>query len=457
VSGEPNAPGRLRAWFAARRPWPPTIPTPRLALAIAAVAWLWALPGRAGIIGGLAGLSIVAVAAAVDWVWLPPRRALSVERSLAPTVGVGDTVEGAYTVGSHWPKAVRVQLADELPSGVRGSTSRAPTVIPPRSEKQLPFSVVGIRRGRFPLGPVAVRTTTPLGLLQRRVLLTPNDSVLVAPSVTGVRRFRLLAIRHRLEAAGMRQIRQRGEGRAFAGLREYVVGDDPRHIDWKATARRQKHIVREYSIEQSQTVLLLLESGRAMTQLAGEFSRFEHALSASLVLTDVASTAGDRTGALVFDDEVRAFVPPQRGAAALRGIRDALIPVMPTLIEPDYAGAFRFLSTRLRRRALIVFFTDVLDVRASRALIAHVTRSAVRHLVVVVALRNDALFAAATPSVDRELPLFESAVAEELLMGRQQALEQMRRAGVAVLDVSPLSMSAAVVNRYLEIKGRGAL
>jgi uncharacterized protein (DUF58 family) len=266
-----------------------------------------------------------------------------------------------------------------------------------------------------------------------------------------------LALQHRLHEAGVRTLRQRGEGRSFAGLREYVLGDDPRHIDWKASARRGKPITREFTIEQSQTVFTLIDAGRSMTQLAGAFSRFEHALSAALVLTDVAGTAGDRIGTLVFDDVVRTFVPAQRGKTALRAVRNALVPVQATMTEPDYAGAFRFLASHQRRRALIVFFTDVIDVRASRALLAHVTRGAVRHLVVVVALRNDALFAAAVPGAASERSLYESAAAEELILARDEALERMRRAGVTVIDVSPQAMTAAVVNRYLEIKARGAL
>jgi len=154
---------------------------------------------------------------------------------------------------------------------------------------------------------------------------------------------------------------------------------------------------------------------------------------------------------------VRAFVPAQRGQAALRAVRNALIPVQATLTEPDYSAAFRFLATRQRRRSLIVFFTDVIDARASRALIAHVARSAARHLVVVVALRNDELIAAATPASPNEEALYEGAAAEELIAARSEALERMRATGVTVLDVSPAAMTAAVVNRYLEIKGRGAL
>jgi uncharacterized protein (DUF58 family) len=279
-------------------------------------------------------------------------------------------------------------------------------------------------------------------------------------------------LHHRLLAAGVRALRQRGEGQSFAGLREYALGDDPRHIDWKATARRQKLITREFSVEQSQTVLTLIDAGRSMTQLAGEFSRFEHALSAALVLTDVAAASGDQVGVLVFDDEIRAFAPPRRGRGALRAVRNALLSVTATMVEPDYAGAFRFLAARARRRALVVFFTDVIDVRASRALLAYVQRSAARHLVVVVALRNDAVVAAAAPRIAVAAAagddgtaigatsagaLYERAVAEELITGRAEAIERMRAAGVTVLDVSPENATTGVVNRYLEIKARAEL
>ena len=440
-----------------RRPLLRVIPTRRLAYAVAAAGLLWLLPGRAGSYAGLGALIVLLIAVIIDWVILPGRRGILIERDVAGSVGIGDQIPGTYTLRSAWPRAVRVRLVDEMPPGVRGGVSAIDVHLPGRGTATLPFELSGLVRGLVSLGRAGVQATSALGLLATRATFDLADTVLVTPSVSNVRRFRLLAVQHRLHTAGVRVLRQRGESRAFAGLREYAVGDDPRHIDWKATARRRKHMVREFTIEQSQTVFTMIESGRAMTQLAGEFSRLEHALSAALVLTDVAATSGDRVGTMVFDQEVRAFVPPNRADAALRLVRNALIPVTATMAEPDYAGAFRYLATRQRRRALIVFFTDVIDERASRALVAHVTRSAARHLVVVVALRNDAVFEAAVPRGERDLALYTSAAAEELVAGRQAVLERMRRAGVNVLDVSPQAMTAAVVNKYLEIKGRGAL
>lgn len=439
-------------------------PERRLAGATAVAAGLWWVPWGLGPSLAASALAMLAIAAVVDWLLLPPAAAIRIDRRVPSVLGAGDDETGTLVVASDVRRRLLVTVGDRLPMLLRGGVGRTTVALPPAGRAEVPFPLLATRRGRHALGPVGARVTTPLGLVRARVVADLGDHVDVLPSVRAVARFRWLAMQHRLDAMGIRALRRRGEGRSFAGLREYVLGDDPRHLDWKATARRGKPIVREYTIERSQDVLVVLDAGRGMTQVEGAITRFEHALMSALVLADVAATAGDRVGALVFDDRIRAFVPADRARGALKAIRDAVTPIEPTLAEPDYAQAFRHLAAQQRKRALVVVFTDVLDVRASRALLAHVAHGASRHLALVVALRNDAVFAAAdgtTGSSDapREpgLAPYERAAAEELVQARAEALERMRRAGAIVLDVSPRQMTAALVNQYLELKARGAL
>jgi uncharacterized protein (DUF58 family) len=450
--------GSVRTLAISGRPRIRFAPQRRLAVIVAVASLLWLLPGRLGAIATESALALIALATALDLALLPPRRALVLTRDLPETVGIGDTVGGAYAISSQWPRSLVVELRDRFSPLVSGGAGATVVELSPLAARELSFQLTGETRGRAPLGPVGARVRTALGLVSARILFDGGDTIMVVPSLSGVRRFRMLAMQHRLETAGVRSLRRRGEGLSFANLREYAIGDDPRRIDWKATARRARLITREYSIERSQTVITLIDAGRNMTQLASTRSRFEAALSSALILTDIAANAGDRVGALVFDDEIRAYVPARPGRGALQAIRDAFIPLAPTTREPDYAAAFRFLAAHQRKRALIVFITDVIDPRASQALIAHVSRSAARHLAVVVALRNDAIFAAALPrAAGGPDLLYESAAAEELILAREEALQRMRRAGVSVIDVSPQTMTASVINRYLELKSRGAL
>ena len=434
-------------------------PTRRLALALAALAPLWLLselPG--GAIAAAVAIFALLAALVFDVAALPRRTDLELRREFPDTVGVGDVAEGRYALASHWGRDVLATIVQALPvKHLAGAEQFDEQLLPAHGTLAQQFSATGMSRGESALGVVAVRVRSRLGLAARTFQYPNDDRVLVAPSLAGVKRFRWLAVHHRLATVGVRDARRRGEGRSFARLRDYVVGDDPRYIDWKATARRGHPITREFTVEQSQTVFVLVDAGRSMTQLAGRYPRFEYALSATLLLADVAIAAGDRVGALVFDDQIRAFAPAQRGIGALHALRTALVPVQPTLVEPDYSAAFRLLAQRQRKRALVVLVTDVIDGRVARSLLAHLTRGASRHLAVVVALRNDALIHAAAIGGTRVRDLYTSGAAEELVAERLTALQRMRDAGIVVLDVAPDAMAAAVVNQYLELKTRGAL
>jgi uncharacterized protein (DUF58 family) len=441
----------------ARRPLWAIYPTPRLAWAVLAAGVLWLIPGDAGRIVATTTAVALALLVLYDYFRLPRAKHVHVERAAPETIGLGDDSALTYLIRSDWPWTARARLYDDYPPGIRATVPHDVLVLEPGAEQSLPVPMIGLARGRQSLGEIGIRITTPLALLARLIRLEATTETIVVPSLANVRRFRLLAMQHRLSEAGVRALKQRGEGSAFAGLRDYVPGDDPRLLDWKATARHGRLIAREQTVERSQAVITLIDCGRAMTQLAGTFSRFEHVLSSALLLSDVAATGGDRVGMIAFDEEIRAFVPPQRGAAALRALRTTMSGLDATLTEPDYASAFRMLATRQRRRALVVFFTDVIDERAARQFVAYAGRAAMRHAVVVVAIQNDALIEAARLTTSGSLALFRNAAAEELVREREAALARMRHAGITVLDVPPSRMAAAVVNRYLEIKSRGVL
>lgn len=450
--------GGLVARLRAPSPLWSIYPSERTAGLVLALAILWLAP-RVGPAAATTGVALLLAAGIADYLRLPRRGDVSVRRDVPTTLGLGDDAEIRYTVSSSWPWPIRYELFDRWPSGVAGQIVPEWRALGANAQETLAATARGITRGSYELGPVALRIRTPMGLLTRitRTDDSQPEATRVVPSLTNVRRFRLLALQHRLSDAGVRALKLRGEGTAFAGLRDYVPGDDPRLLDWKATARHARLITREQTVERSQTVISMIDCGRAMTQLAGRYPRFEHVLSAALVLSDVAASSGDHVGMIAFDDVVRAFVAPQRGTGALRTLHGALSGLDATLTEPDYATAFRMLATTQRRRALVVFFSDVVDLRTAGGFVGYAARAARRHVLVFVAIQNEALLAAATPGTRGSAALFRSAAAEELVRERDEALARMRGAGIAVLDVAPTRMTAAVVNRYLEIKARGEL
>ena len=256
---------------------------------------------------------------------------------------------------------------------------------------------------------------------------------------------------------GMRRARPPGASTAFAGLRDYVRGDDIRRVSWTATARRDRPVMVEVEAERGQQVIIALDCGRLMTAPAGDLDKLDHAVNAALMLAWVAQAFGDRVGMMTFDDRVTGFIKPERGAAQLRRITEALYSVKSEYVEPDFGHAMTHLALRVGRRSMVVLLTDVQDPEASRELVAHALRLAARHLVLVVAMSDPSVLSARDGPINSTNRAYEWAAAEEFVSSRRESFELLRRGGVLGLDVVAGKLSPSLVERYLELKERALL
>lgn len=398
---------------------------------------------------------LLLLAFVADALWAPVA-SLVVERRAPMRISLGATARDTLLLENRGKLATRVRITDDLPEIlVREGADVREVALPPGRDERIEYSVRADRRGDAEYGDVHVRVLGPLGLAWRQKRLYRADPLRVLPGVLEVRRYRLLGLHNRLREAGFRAVRQRGEGGSFESLREYVRGDDPRIIDWKATAHRSKLIVRQYEAERRQNVVMLVDAGRLMTEKVGDRERIDYALTAALLLADVASVHGDLVGLLVFADRVQQYIPPSR--SSISTLAEALGAVHARIAEPNYPAAFTYLAKQLRRRSLLVAFTDIIDAQASSALVAHLGKAASRHLPIVVAIRNPDLEASAQLAARTPAEVYRRAAAEELLQARAAALTSMQRSGVLVADSRPTDAVPDVVNRYLDVKRRGLL
>ena len=391
-----------------------------------------------------------------DALSVPGAHRLRVTRRAPARISLGARAEVDLRIDNHTPRRVRVRVTDDLPPLLQREGDDVLDVwIPAWREERVPYAVKALRRGDGEFGDLHLRVAGPLGLAWRQRTVGQADAVRVVPGILEVKRYRLLGLRNRLREAGFRAVRQRGEGGSFESLREYVRGDDPRTVDWKASARRGSLIVRQFELERRQNVVIAIDAGRLMTQKVGERERLDYALTAALLLADVARVHDDAVGLLVFSDRVEAFIPPARNSVSR--LAEALGEVHARMVEPNYPAAFTYLSKQVRKRSLLVLFTDLIDPLASAAVVSQLSRAADRHLPLAVAIRNPDLEAAAAQTATDEAAVYRRAAAEELLQARAAALAAMQRAGVLVADTRPGDAVPAVVNRYLDVKRRGML
>lgn len=383
---------------------------------------------------------------------------LEIRRAAPPAFSAGRPLPVLYRWGNRTGRRLRLAVREELPAPLAfaGSDQRS-LVLPPRGELREEVTIRPLHRGTGSAGLLYLRVLAPLGLAWRQLHYPLPWSVIVYPSFSGIPLRSIATATERRREAGHRSVRRLGEGRVFESLREWVPGDDTRTIDWKATARRGKVMARHYEDERRQRVLLVIDAGRMLTAEVEGRPRLESAIEAALHLAHSAVEHDDDVGVMIFADRVQRYLPPARGRRALRGILDALAAAEGRLVESNYPEAFATLAARNRKRAFAVLFTDVIDRTASDALLAHAGTLRPRHLPLAVTLRDTALDRLATRRPDSTGEAFERAAAEELLQARADALAEMRRGGLLVLDVPPAGAAAAVVASYDRLKRQGRI
>ena len=310
-------------------------------------------------------------------------------------------------------------------------------------------------RGEYEWGDIQVRQLGKWGLAWRDWQVPAKQRVTIYPDLIGLRE---LSVRLTLENSGaMRQARRLGNGTEFAELREYRTGEDIRSIDWKATARRDRPVVRVLEPEQEQTLFILLDRGRLMTARVGGLKRFDWGLNATLSLALAGLSRGDKVGVAVFDRDVTTWLPPERGDRHLSKLVDRLTPIQPVLLEPDYLGAVTKLITQQTRRALVVVITDLVDVTASSELLGAMMRLTPRYLPFCVTLNDPLVEQIAHSPTNNTKDTYARAVALDLLAQRQVAFARLRQKGVLVLDAPCDRLSEKLVDRYLQLKARNLL
>ena len=400
------------------------------------------------------GLVIVA---ARDLALLPGRAGYAVRRIMPEPFSLGEPEEVAVVIHNRQAAGLRARVADHAPDTLRATPRVVAGEFDAKGDLKVAYNTYSPKRGAYRFGAVDLQVWRDRGWWRRQVRLPLQQDVAVFPNVVAIKRIQLSLRRGLRAMAGMRRARPPGASTAFAGLRDYVRGDDVRRVSWTATARRDRPVVVEVEAERGQQVIIALDCGRLMTAPAGDLDKLDHAVNAALMLAWVAQAYGDRVGLMTFDDRVSGFIKPERGPIQLRRITEALYAVKAEYVEPDFGHAMTHLALRVGRRSMVVILTDVQDPEASRELVAHALRLASRHLVLIVAMSDPAMLSARDDPIVSTNRAYEWAAAEEFVASRRESFEQLRRGGVLGLDVVAGKLSPALVERYLELKERALL
>jgi len=383
---------------------------------------------------------------------------LVVSREFGSRFAMGAETEVRIQIQNASNRPVSLIVKDEYPpqmilNGVREGRFE----VDAQTTNTLIYGVTPPRRGRFEFGHTALRFRSKYRLIWCQTRVVEPVTVKVYPNMRRAREAELKALGARSLVSSHRKTSWRGEGREFESMRDYVRGDELRHISWTATARRGKLTTRQYQIERDQTILIALDAGRLMTARIENETKLDSAVHATLALFSAAARAGDNSGLVVFGRRIKSYLPPGRGHDHIDAALEALYGVEPEMIEPSYPHAFEFIAANSKRRSLVVLLTDLVDEEGSKELLTslHILRPRHLPLVVTIADRDLKAVVRQTPSSVKEL--FTQSVAEEIIHHREAALRLVESLGGLALDVTAAALAPALLETYLRVKERGLL
>jgi len=368
--------------------------------------------------------------------------------------GVSQEIEIVLGNWADLPKNLKVR--DQTPLGWEA----APVLksrVPARSEVVLRYSVTPPERGVYGFGDLDLRVEGPLRLIQRPIPVPASEEIRVLPCLQTLRYPELIAYRRRARQWGLRQIKWRERGREFESLREYMEGDDLRHIHWKASARLDRPIVQEYQPEKNQIVIIAVDAGRLMGAVSEGKKKLDHALEASAHLAHAALAGGDQVGFLAFAEQVLLFIPPKKTHGQLQVILEGTVSLRTALVEPRYEEAFLWLRAQVRRRSLVVIFTDLMDELASDNLLEAVALLRPRHLPLCMAIRDSEWDDLMSRPPANATDVYERSVLQETIRQRRKAIGKLQQKGAIAMDLPPRLLSSNAMEHYLDVKRRGLL
>ncbi|HTB42510.1 MAG TPA: DUF58 domain-containing protein [Acetobacteraceae bacterium] len=422
------------------------LPLALLIVSVAPAAWVFTFDY---------GVLVLLVIAADALLACPPRRLTAVvETPDRLFIGEAGTITATLTTAGY-RRGTRVELLAEQ-SGELDPATIVTADVPAGTSATAALALLPRRRGRVVVRQLWLRWHGPLALAQFVRRVPVDRSIDVLPNIRGVQAAALQFFA-REAIYGTRVLQERGEGTEFDSLKEYVLGLDTRFIDWKHSARHRKLVCKEFRIERNHPVVLAFDTGHLMVEPIDGVPRLDHAISAGLLLAWIALRGGDLVGTYGFDAAVRHYVAPMRGMAALGHLQRATAELTYHHEETNFTLGLAELAVRLRRRALVVLFTDFVDTVTAELLVESVRLVAQRHIVVFASLRDPYLAQTLDRPPEQFQHVAEAVIAADFLRDRRTVFERLERLGVHCLDVPREQFSVGLINRYLMIKQRSLI
>ncbi|MEM8484144.1 MAG: DUF58 domain-containing protein [Bacteroidota bacterium] len=397
----------------------------------------------------------VALVALDVWLLYRVRTGISGTRVCPDRLSNGDENPISIELNNHYTFPLTAEVIDELPLQFQARDNAHHRILKAGMREVIAFTLRPTERGLYRFGHVNVLACTPLHLVQRRYQVATAREVPVYPSFLQMRGFELMAASNRLHEVGVKRIRRIGQASAFERIKEYVVGDDPRTVNWRATARRGELMVNQYQDERAQPVYCLLDAGRVMELPFDGMTLLDHSINASLVISNVALKKQDKVGLIAFSSEIHNVLPASAGVRQLGQMMDRLYGLQTNFLATDYERLYSTVRRQARQRSLMLLFTNFASMAALKRQLPYLKALARNHLLVVIFFENTELTALASIPPADTAAVYTRTIAAQFMLQKQQIVKELQKHLIQSVLTRPENLSVDTLNKYLELKARG--
>lgn len=404
------------------------------------------------------GLCVVAALIVVESMVLFQRKdGVTAKRRLAEQLSLGDENKVLLEVKSNFNTPVFLQLIDELPYQLQKRDLFFKLSLPANGLKSISYTINPTTRGVYKFHDINIFVSTALGLIQRRIVIDAEIEVGVYPSILQMRKHEFQIFNKTAINQGVKKIRRLGNTNEFEQIKEYVKGDNYKHINWKATSRRAKLMVNQYQDEKSQQVYCIIDKSRSMKMPFNELSLLDYAINSSLVMSNVALRKGDKAGLITFSDKIGTQLKANRNAVQLRRIMEALYNQKTGFLEANYELLYQSIRQTIKGRSLVILFTNFESMYSLERALPILRRINKNYLLVTVFFENTEIQEAAEMECEDVGDIYLKTFAQKFTDEKKMMVKELRNHGIQSVLTKPENLSVNTINKYLELKSRGMI
>lgn len=382
---------------------------------------------------------------------------ITAQRLLPEKFSNSDENELTVTIQNNYPFEVMVDIIDEIPVQFQKRDFKKTLQLPAKSVQKYTYNLRPVERGEYVFGHLNLYVSGRIGLVKRRYRFEKDQMVKVYPSFIQMKKYAFLALDNRLTMYGMKKIRRIGHTMEFEQIKDYVIGDDARTINWKATAKRASLMVNQFQDEKSQPIYTIIDASRVMKMPFKGLTLLDYAINSTLAFSNIALKKKDKVGLLSFAETIKNHVPASSKKTHLNTILEVLYNINTKFLDSDFSTLYAQIKRKVTQRSLLLLYTNFEHISALERQLIYLKALSRKHVLVVIFFQNTELDELLDTQTNDLAEVYHKTIAQKADYDKKVMVKTLEKYGIQTILTKPEELTVNTINKYLEIKAKGLI